>query len=288
MKKLAMFQLIAVSVMFVFEGCKKADNPVACFTNNLSVAQVSQNIIFTSCSTGGNTYLWNFGDGATAAATEVTHSYNTPGTYTVTLTITNKEGSSTSTAFVTIVGVAGAPFACIQASALYVHAGDTVTFESCSNNATGYIWDFGDSTFATTGVAKHVFSRPSTVILKTINAAGYDTATVDVGFIPPTRNDILGSYSGIEPCISSAHYDCNIYANPGFPNSIIFSGLSGSHLDVTAIVNGYDIVIPRQTLGDVITSGTGSISQDFKVISYTIERTYSVDTWYCTGTLTLK
>ncbi|HRG90656.1 MAG TPA: PKD domain-containing protein [Chitinophagales bacterium] len=291
MNKLALFQLIAFCIMFVFEGCKKADNPVACFKSNLSVAQVNQTILLTNCSTGGNTYLWNFGDGATAAATDVTHSYGTPGTYTVTLTITNREGSFTSTAFVTITGTAGVPFACIQASALYVHAGDTVTFESCSNNATGYMWDFGDSTFATTEVTKHVFSRPSTVILKAINAAGYDTATVDVGFIPPTRDDFVGHYSGHSSCVvNSGGFPDGGYitANPQKPNEILIYNLTGIYGNTIAIVNGFNIVIPPQTVNGCIVSGDGSINLDFTKISYSITRLYSGINSHCTGVLTLQ
>lgn len=288
MKNLLPCLLSVFSILFVSQGCKKADKPVGCIQSSLTTGQVSQSIVFTSCSTGGDSYLWDFGDGETASTAQATYSYSAPGTYTVTLTVTNAGGSTQSTTAITITGAAGVPFACIQASALSIHVGDTLTFSSCSNNATEYVWNFGDSTTATMQVVQHVFNGPATVTLTARNAIGFDTATVDIRLIPPTRNDFLGAYSGIEPCISSVQYDCNISATPGFPESIIFSGLSGGNLDVTGIINGYDIVIPRQTLGGVLTSGTGTISLDFKVISYTLERSYSGDTWYCTGTLTLK
>lgn len=47
-------------------------------------------------------YLWNFGDGTTSTAVNPYKVYNTPGTYTVTLTATNTYGSSTKTKSVTI------------------------------------------------------------------------------------------------------------------------------------------------------------------------------------------
>ncbi|WP_448563403.1 collagenase [Thalassotalea ganghwensis] len=42
-------------------------------------------------------YLWNFGDGSTSSQANPTHSYNTSGSYTVSLTVTDNEGLTNST-----------------------------------------------------------------------------------------------------------------------------------------------------------------------------------------------
>lgn len=47
---------------------------------------------FTNESQNGVTYRWEFGDGFASAELNPTHTYNTPGEYMVTLTVTNSEG----------------------------------------------------------------------------------------------------------------------------------------------------------------------------------------------------
>ena len=63
---------------------------------------VSQNgvVSFTNQSTGGTSYLWNFGDGTTSTEENPVHSYSTPGQFTVSLTVTNECGSFTFTQLV--------------------------------------------------------------------------------------------------------------------------------------------------------------------------------------------
>jgi hypothetical protein len=73
--------------------------PVASFTfvtNNLTV-------IFHDTSTGPpSSWTWMFGDSATSNAQNPVHSYAAAGTYTVTLTVSNATGSSTTSQFVTV------------------------------------------------------------------------------------------------------------------------------------------------------------------------------------------
>lgn len=54
-------------------------------------------------------WLWNFGDGETSYQRDPSHVFQAPGTYTVTLTVTNKYGSSSSSLKITVLEAAPRP-----------------------------------------------------------------------------------------------------------------------------------------------------------------------------------
>ncbi|MCP4350278.1 MAG: PKD domain-containing protein, partial [Desulfobacterales bacterium] len=106
-------------------------------------------------------YHWNFGDGNTAHGAAVSHTYTAPGTFTVTLFVTDERGatgSATATCSVTRPPVAklGGPYE--------VRKGTVIQFDgSMSYDPDGddltYSWDFGDSSPSETGAgASHAYT----------------------------------------------------------------------------------------------------------------------------------
>jgi len=76
---------------------------VASFTPSATNAETIDDIIFTATTPNATVYNWDFGDGTTASTATAIHIYPVAGTYTVTLTVTNADGcSSTITQTVTI------------------------------------------------------------------------------------------------------------------------------------------------------------------------------------------
>lgn len=108
------------------------------------------------CSTAGITsFSWNFGDGTSSAGMATTHTFSGPGTYTVTLTVTNDRGLSASTTQVVGVAASALPSAVIVYSpttgivAGAAPTGTLVNFSADLSTATpgrtitACNWDFG-------------------------------------------------------------------------------------------------------------------------------------------------
>ncbi len=67
-----------------------------------SYTSLGKQVTFTNNSTGGISYLWDFGDGTTSTELNPVHIYNTIGSYAVSLTVTNECGSFSFTQIVDV------------------------------------------------------------------------------------------------------------------------------------------------------------------------------------------
>jgi len=85
-----------------------AQDITASFSTPSNTATVQSEISFSSTSQNASNYSWNFGDGTIISGlANATHSYTTPGTYNVSLTVTNATGCSSSVSqTITISGIA--------------------------------------------------------------------------------------------------------------------------------------------------------------------------------------
>lgn len=144
------------------------------------------NVVFVDKSEGKPTsWNWQFGDcsGPLCESTEQnpTHTYASPGSYTVILTASNAAGSSRATKLVT-VSTAGPPVAnfCYQRNGLVVIFTDTSTQSPAS-----WQWDFGDcaeqaatckSTSQNPGHS-YLSAKTYAVTLTVLNAAGQHSRT---------------------------------------------------------------------------------------------------------------
>ncbi len=66
----------------------------AAMTADKNTVETAEDVTFASATANATTIEWNFGDGATAATATATHQYQSEGIYTVSLTVTNADGCS--------------------------------------------------------------------------------------------------------------------------------------------------------------------------------------------------
>lgn len=103
-------------------------------------------------------YNWDFGDGGTSTLPSPVYTYNTQGTYDVTLTITTSSGCTEDTTFTTAIRVGSLPVADFIASPIPVCANEPVQFTDLSAPADQWDWDFGDGSTSITQNPTHQYS----------------------------------------------------------------------------------------------------------------------------------
>lgn len=144
----------------------RIQDPTATFTKTVLTEGCGYtNMQFTDISTGSsiNKWEWDFGDGATAVNQNPTHSYTTPGEYSVKLKVTNSAGCSntlTLDRFLVVPGPVGT-FTFTPKTGCKPFA---VTFTAKSDNSTKYTWDFGDGVVIsdTAKTIQHIYTQDIT------------------------------------------------------------------------------------------------------------------------------
>ena len=115
-------------------------------------------------------YSWNFGDGGAASSVTTSHTFTSPGAFTVRLTVTDNRGATGSAErLVTVSDESGAvpPQARFTATPTSGDAPLTVAFDASASSAPGgsivsYAWDFGDGSSGSGVSASHTYEAPGT------------------------------------------------------------------------------------------------------------------------------
>jgi gliding motility-associated-like protein len=167
---------------------------------NFSVTQLNcgPSVYCTPDQVANIDYLWNMGDGTTYTAASLSHTYASPGTYTVTLTASSsvlcvapETVSQTITVVVPVTVEAG--LSAVQVERCNGYKVETSNTSTGSN--VGYSWDMGDGTVLTGGqIGTYAYATGGlhTILLTATDTlcGGVDTARVTV--------DVLGSPEFLE------------------------------------------------------------------------------------------
>ena len=253
------------------------NTPQVSFTSTgATTACGSLTVNFVNNTTGGgaNTYTWNFGDGtATSSQQNPSHTYNTAGTFTVTLSA-SLGTCSDADSLVNYITVNPAPTASFAAA--NVCLGDVMNFTNNSTGATSYAWNFGDGGTSTGTNPSHTYASANTFPVTLIASNGVCTDTIvqnvvvnsapqvsfaasgattgcgslTVNFVNSTTGGGANTYSwnfGDGSSASSQQNPSHTYSTPG-TYTVTLSATLGSCSDIDSIVS-YITVNPAPTAG---------------------------------------
>jgi len=136
-------------------------------------------------------YSWNFGDGTTSTSVVVSHTYDTPGSYPVTLTVTDYFGNQDIATVTVAAGDSEGPTAAISTlpDPPTVGIDVNITFDGTASTVSGdcgcgttivsYEWDFGDGETDSGPIVTHSYDTADTytVTLTVKDSNGKSDAT---------------------------------------------------------------------------------------------------------------
>ena len=186
-------------------------------------------------------YSWSFGDGGTATGIAPTHTYSSPGSFTVTLTVTHTSGvSATATTKANIAypsptikingPYSGKPTLAIAFTSMITEPYD---------NSFSYQWSFGDGSSATVANPTHAYAAAGTYSVSLTAIGQYGETATATSSATITAQTSTGSFSGTVESgsapISGAHVHLFAANTTGYGQASV-SLLSNTGLTDSAVL----------------------------------------------------
>ena len=254
--------------------------------------------IFTDLTTGTGpfTYHWTFGDGSPPSTlSNPTHDYTTPGTYTVTLVVTDANGCTDSIVRTGLITVGHLVAGFTLPTSVCVNS--SVTFTNTSTPHLTSSWTFGDGGTSAGESPTYSYSAPGTYIVTLVvyDGACYDTISHPITILPgPVASFTI---SPLHPCPPPVTLTFTPTVPAGTTTSWVYGdgtwGTSTSHtygnrgVDTIMLVSTdptsgcRDTVKVRDTLYDLVLTLTASPDGGCKPLNVTFGTnviTYEPDT----------
>lgn len=164
----------------------------------------SLTVNFTNSSLGNpTTFQWNFGDAGTSTLQNPSHTYSTPGTYTVSLTIGNGTctESETKTAYITVGTMSPIGFSASDTVPCQVPS--TIFFSDNTSGSVAWQWDFGDGGISSLQNPSHTYSSEGIydVSLVVTVSNGCKDTLVKTSYIVLQKPDAIFSGDTTKGCV---------------------------------------------------------------------------------------
>jgi len=239
-----------ITVVAAITPPPELQNPIAVVSSSAAVGAAPLTVAFDGSGSSSAQppivdYAWDFGDGAVASGSTVSHTFNSAGTYSTTLTVTDSAGLTGTISTPVLVtepeaGLNQPPIAEFTVSSFAGAAPFTVSFDgSGSSDADGsisaYQWSFGDGGSATGATSQHTFLLPGdyTVTLQVSDNLGLTASTSKV--INVLEEGAAGFFFELDELMvdhSWQRYDFSQeYADP-----VVIAGPTGSNDPEPAVV----------------------------------------------------
>ena len=264
--------------------------PVAAFTATPVTGSAPLTVQFTDQSTGSSlSYSWDFNNDGIVDSTQQnpTYTYNTVGTYTVKLTVTNSTGTNslTKTNYITVNN--GAPVANFTATPTSGSAPLTVQFtDQSTGTVTAWAWDFNNDGIidSTSQNPTYTYSTPGnyTVKLTVTNTKGTDNLTKTNYIIVNTAspNMLTTNQQGVETDLTGFDsYLCTLTRD----TSVKYAGNASAKAVASS---GFSQIIFASD-GKAVTAGTTYIADAYvraSVATLTSQTISIIYDWYSNGT----
>ncbi len=272
----------------------KVSSPDAAFGLTSSGSCAPQVVTFTNNSSGGVSYLWDFGDGSTSTSENPSHIYTQSGTYAVSLLATGHDGCTHLKTVSNAVVVPG-PVANFVVPVTQGCAPLQIAFTDSSMGAYNYFWSFSDGDTSNLQSPVHTFDNPGayqvTLIVSdstgcqavytnptVINVVQFAEANFEVsdsalcigtsvGFTNKSVSALSYNWNFGDGNTSTAVNPVHIYANAGIYTVTLYANNLGCN-DSLAVTNAVKVIpYPVADFGSTVQQGCAPLSVSYQNLS---------------------
>src|SRR5437773_2535948 len=260
----------------------------ASFTLSPSLPSAGQSVSFTAYASGGTSpysYLWSYGDGSSGTGLQVTHTYNSDGTYQVTLTVADSQGNTSTGVKSVVVGKSSLQDG-FTYSPISPQPSDNINFTGSARGGAPpytYSWDFGNGASASGASATYSYATAGSymVTLTVIDSRSHSNNT----------SQSLTIYSPAQPDFRLNTDQSTLNVQPGTVQSLAIivtdnAGPSGTiRFDATISPSGPRISLDPANI-TLASEGSGSTNLNIDIVSTTPPGPYWIQVNATNGSIT--